>query len=246
MACSLLAEDPPRSPGRPPTGAARLGGAADSDVRGAPGPCLPLAYPAGMTVENRAAGLDPSVFVHPMGLCESDRVGPRTRIWAFAHVLPGAVVGADCNLGDHAFVEGGARIGDRVTVKNAVLLWDGVTVEDEVFLGPNAVFTNDLAPRAGARKAPGERVPTLVRRGATVGANATIVCGNEIGAWAMIGAGAVVTRDVPPFALMAGVPARRIGWVSHDGERLGADLVCPRSGRRYREAGPDRLEEIVE
>jgi UDP-2-acetamido-3-amino-2,3-dideoxy-glucuronate N-acetyltransferase len=186
-----------------------------------------------MTVENRAAGLDPSVFVHPMGLCESDRVGPRTRIWAFAHVLPGAVVGADCNLGDHAFVEGGARIGDRVTVKNAVLLWDRVTVEDEVFLGPNAVFTNVLAPRAGARKAPGELVPTLVRRGATVGANATVVCGVTVGRHAFVAAGAVVARDVPDHALVAGNPARRTGWVCACGQRLDDLLACA-CGRRYR------------
>jgi UDP-2-acetamido-3-amino-2,3-dideoxy-glucuronate N-acetyltransferase len=186
-----------------------------------------------MTVENRVAGLDPSVFVHPMGLCESDRVGPRTRIWAFAHVLPGAVVGADCNLGDHAFVEGGARIGDRVTVKNAVLLWNHVTIEDEVFLGPNAVFTNDLTPRAGARKAPGALVPTLVRRGATVGANATVVCGVTVGRHAFVAAGAVVARDVPDHALVAGNPARRTGWVCACGRTLDDRLACA-CGRRYR------------
>jgi UDP-2-acetamido-3-amino-2,3-dideoxy-glucuronate N-acetyltransferase len=186
-----------------------------------------------MRIENRAAGLDPSVFVHPIGLCESDRVGPRTRTWAFAHVLEGAVVGADCNLGDHAYVEGGARIGDRVTVKNAVLVWDRVTVEDEVFLGPNMVFTNDLTPRAGARKGPAGLVPTLVRRGATVGANATVLCGVTIGRHAFVAAGAVVTRDVPDHALVAGNPATRTGWVCTCGQRLDDALTCA-CGRRYR------------
>ena len=180
-----------------------------------------------------AVGLDPSVFVHPRGLCESDRVGPRTRIWAFAHVLPGARVGADCNVGDHAFIEGGAVLGDRVTVKNAVLVWDGVTVEDEVFLGPNMIFTNDLAPRAAFKKSPDELLSTLVRRGATIGANATVLCGITIGEQAFVAAGAVVVRDVPAHALVVGNPARRIGWVCACGRRLGNDLACA-CGRAYR------------
>lgn len=188
---------------------------------------------------------DPSVFVHERALCESDAVGPRTRIWAFAHVMAGAVVGADCNVGDHAFVETGARIGDRVTVKNGVAVWDKVTIEDEVFLGPNATFTNDLRPRAGFRKPPERFLPTLVRRGATLGANATVVCGVTIGAAAFVGAGAVVVHDVPSHALVVGNPARRIGWVCACGERLPAALVCE-CGRRYRTAGADGgLEPIV-
>ena len=152
-----------------------------------------------------------NVFVHPKGLCESDQVGERTRVWAFAHVLPGARVGADCNICDHAFIEGGAVVGDRVTVKNAVLVWDGVTVEDEVFLGPNMVFTNDLRPRATSTD--WQVTPTLVRTGASIGANATIVCGNEIGRWATVGAGAVVVRPVEDHELVVGNPARRAGWV---------------------------------
>jgi acetyltransferase-like isoleucine patch superfamily enzyme len=182
--------------------------------------------------------LDPSVFVHPLALCESDRIGPRTRIWAFAHVLPGARVGADCNLGDHAFVEGGARLGDRVTVKNAVLIWDKVTVEDDVFLGPGMAFTNDLTPRVGFRKAPQELVATLVRRGASVGANATVVCGTTLGEYCFIGAGAVVTSDVPAFALMVGVPARRVGWMCQCGERLpdSGEGRCEACGTEYERA----------
>jgi acetyltransferase-like isoleucine patch superfamily enzyme len=176
--------------------------------------------------------LDPSVFVHPSALCESDDVGPRTRVWAFAHVMAGAVVGADCNVCDHAFIESGARLGDRVTVKNNVLVWDRVTVEDEVFLGPNAVFTNDLNPRVAFKKSPARFTPTLVRRGASIGANATIVCGVTIGVQSMVGAGSVVTRDVPPHALVAGNPARRIGWVCSCGERLGEALTCT-CGRSY-------------
>ena len=177
---------------------------------------------------------DPSVFVHDRALCESDDVGARTRIWAFAHVLKGARIGADCNVGDHAFIEGGAVIGDRVTVKNCVLVWDGVTVEDDVFLGPNMVFTNDMWPRAGFKKpATAWLVPTRVERGAAIGANATIVCGVKIGAAAFIGAGSVVVRDVPAHALVVGSPARRIGWVCACGARLAANLVCG-CGRRYR------------
>jgi len=179
------------------------------------------------------------VFVHPMGLCESSSVGPGTRVWAFAHVMTGAVVGAGCNIGDHAFIERGARIGDRVTVKNAVLVWDRVTIEDDVFLGPNAVFTNDLVPRAARKKAPDELLPTLVKRGATVGANATIVCGVTIGEHAFVAAGAVVTRDVPAHALVAGNPARPVGWVCACGERLDPELSC-RCGRKYRPAAAER------
>jgi UDP-2-acetamido-3-amino-2,3-dideoxy-glucuronate N-acetyltransferase len=178
---------------------------------------------------------DQSVFVHPNALCESDDVGPRTRVWAFAHVMSGAVVGSDCNICDHAFIESGARIGNHVTVKNNVLLWDKVTIEDEVFLGPNAVFTNDLTPRVAFKKKPEDFKPTLVRRGASIGANATIVCGVTIEEQAMVGAGAVVTRDVPAYALVVGNPARQIGWMCACGERLGDDLVCRRCGRRYRE-----------
>ena len=176
---------------------------------------------------------DPSVFVHEKALCETDDVGARTRIWAFAHVMRGATVGADCNIGDHAFIEGGAKLGSHVTVKNAVLVWDKVTVEDNVFLGPNMVFTNDVNPRAGFRKSPDRFLPTLVKRGASIGANATIVCGVTIGENAFIGAGAVVIRDVPAHAVVVGNPSRRIGWMCGCGEKLPAKLACA-CGRRFR------------
>jgi len=135
-------------------------------------------------------------------------------------------------------------VGDDCKIQNNVSLYKGVTLEDGVFCGPSCVFTNVNNPRAEIERKDEFR-PTLVRRGATIGANTTIVCGHTIGAYAFIAAGAVVTQNVPDFALMAGVPARRIGWMSRDGERLGPDLVCPRSGRRYREAGPDSIEEIA-
>ena len=140
------------------------------------------------------------VFVHPLGVCETDTVGAGTRIWAFAHVLAGAAIGADCNICDHAFIEGGAVVGDRVTVKNGVTIWDGVTIEDDAFIGPNVVFTNDFVPRAHIRRSPDELERTLVRSGASIGANATVVCGVTIGANALVGAGTVVIRDVPAHA----------------------------------------------
>jgi acetyltransferase-like isoleucine patch superfamily enzyme len=177
--------------------------------------------------------VESTVFVHPNGLCESTQIGSRTRVWAFAHILPGAVIGADCNICDHAYVEGNVRVGDRVTVKNGVMLFDGVTVEDDVFLGPNATFTNDLNPRAKVKKGPDQLLPTVVRRGATIGANATIVCGVTIGSGAFVAAGAVVTTDVPAYGLVAGNPARRIGWICDCGERLSDSLLCS-CGRGYR------------
>jgi acetyltransferase-like isoleucine patch superfamily enzyme len=183
---------------------------------------------------------DPSVFVHAKGLCESDDVGPRTRVWAFAHVMEGAVVGADCNVGDHAFIERGARLGDRVTVKNAVLVWDGVTVEDEVFLGPNMVFTNVRDLRAALRPRPDQFLPTRIRRGASIGANATIVCGVTVGERALVGAGSVVAADVPAYALVVGNPARRVAWVCECGAQLPPELGCA-CGRRYRLAGEQGL-----
>lgn len=172
--------------------------------------------------------------IHPAALCESDDVGAGTRIWAFAHVLPGARIGRDCNVCDHAFVEGGVSVGDRVTIKNGVMLFTGVTVEDDVFLGPGVIFTNDRMPRRERPKTPDELLPTVVRQGASLGAGVVVVCGTEIGEYALIGAGAVVVRDVPAHGLMVGNPAHRLGWVCACGDRLTATLRCAACGERYR------------
>jgi acetyltransferase-like isoleucine patch superfamily enzyme len=137
-----------------------------------------------------------------------------------------AVLGEGCNVGDHAFVETGARIGNHVTLKNAVLVWDGVSLEDDVFVGPNAVFTNVARPRVGYKRGREQFEKTLVRRGATIGANATIVCGITIGERAFVGAGAVVTKDVPAHALVVGSPGRRIGWACDCGIKLPDSLRC--------------------
>ena len=175
----------------------------------------------------------PGVFVHPHALCESQNVGTGTRVWAFAHILPGAVIGTDCNVCDGAYIEGGVVVGDRVTIKNHVLIFDGVRVEDDVFLGPAVVFTNDLRPRAHIKRVGDSLLPTTIRRGATLGAGATVVCGTTVGANAFVGAGAVVTRDVPPYAFIIGNPACQIGWVCTCGERLPDDLHCAECGRAF-------------
>mgnify|MGYP000428947111 CR=1 FL=1 len=176
---------------------------------------------------------DPSVFVHERALCETETIGARTRVWAFAHVMKNAVVGSDCNIGDHAFIESGARVGNHVIVKNAVLIWDKVTIEDEVFLGPNMVFTNDFIPRVAFKNPPEAFLPTLVRRGSSIGANATIVCGVTLGEQCFVGAGSVVIRNVPAYAMVAGNPARRIGWMCACGKKLPPGLACG-CGRSYR------------
>ncbi|MFN7974956.1 MAG: acyltransferase [Acidobacteriota bacterium] len=170
--------------------------------------------------------LDSSVFLHAHALCESEDVGARTRIWAFAHVMRGARVGSDCNVGDHAYIEAGAVVGNGVTVKNGVMIWDKVTIEDDVFIGPGAVFTNDPTPRAHTKKPPSTFAATVVKRGATIGANATVVCGVTVGPSAFVGAGAVVVRDVAAHALVVGVPARRVGWACRCGLRLPRSLRC--------------------
>lgn len=169
----------------------------------------------------------PVHYQHPLALVESTSIGKGTRVWAFAHVMKGAKIGQDCNIGDHAFVESGARIGNGVTIKNGVAVWEGVTLEDFTFAGPNAVFTNDLRPRSP--RFPGGKVrykdkswlgKTRVKRGASIGANATVVCGVTIGEFAMIGAGAVVSKNVPAHALWLGVPGKLAGHVCECGEKL--------------------------
>ena len=164
-----------------------------------------------------------SFFVHPQGICESATVGEGTRIWAFAHVLPGAQIGRDVNINDGVFVENDVVIGDRVTVKCGVQVWDGVRLEDDVFVGPNATFTNDPFPRS--KEYPDSFVQTVVRQGASIGGGAVILPGRTIGQRAMVGAGAVVTRDVPAHAIVAGNPARIIGYVD-DANVRGAESTA--------------------
>ncbi len=181
-------------------------------------------------------------FKHPLALVESEEIGPGTRVWAWAHVMEGARVGAECNIGEHCFIERGVVLGDRVTVKNGVAVWEGVTTEDDVFLGPNAVLTNDIRPRSKVLQ---EKVArTLLRQGASVGANATILCGITVGRHALIGAGAVVTRDVPDHGLVVGNPGRLRGYVCVCTRRLEFDDAGARCGCGRRFVKRDRVEEL--
>lgn len=189
-----------------------------------------------------AASARPRVFVHESAYVDEPcEIGEGTKVWHFSHLLPGTRIGRHCTLGQNVMVGPDVTVGDGCKIQNNVSVYRGVTLEDGVFCGPSCVFTNVANPRAEVDRT-AELRPTTVGRGATIGANATVVCGHRIGPWAMVAAGAVVTADVPAHALVAGVPARRIGWMSHAGERLGDDLVCPRTGRRYLLVGPDRLE----
>jgi len=181
--------------------------------------------------------------IHPSAIVDEGAVlGDGCRVWHFVHISAGARIGTDCSFGQNVYVGNDVRIGNRVKIQNNVSVYDAVTLEDEVFCGPSMVFTNVYNPRAAvARK--GEYRRTLVQRGATLGANCTIVCGITIGQHAFVGAGAVVNRDVPDFALMLGVPARQAGWMSRFGERLAlplqgeAEAVCRHTGDRYRLTG---------
>ena len=178
-------------------------------------------------------------FVHESSYVdEGARIGTGTKIWHFCHVMPGAVIGERCNLGHNVVVMPGTRIGNNVKIQNNVSIYEGVTLEDDVFCGPSCVFTNVLNPRSHVSRKHEFR-PTLVKRGASIGANATIICGVTLGEYAFIGAGAVVTSDVPAHALMVGVPARRVGWMCQCGERLppaGGKTTCPVCGATYEEA----------
>ena len=178
-----------------------------------------------------------SYFCHETAVVDAGvEIGAGTKIWHFAHVLGGSRIGAHCVISQNAMIGPNVTVGDGCKIQNNVSLYEGVTLEDDVFCGPSMVFTNVLLPRAFVNRR-SEFLPTLIRRGASIGANATIVCGNTVGAYAMVGAGAVVTRDVDDHALVVGAPAVRIGWVSRSGDRLGPDLVCPRTGEHYREQG---------
>jgi UDP-2-acetamido-3-amino-2,3-dideoxy-glucuronate N-acetyltransferase len=183
----------------------------------------------------------PNVRIHESSYVDEPvQIGEGTRIWHFCHILGEVTIGRNCSIGQNVMIGPRVTVGNNCKIQNNVSLYEGVTLEDEVFCGPSCVFTNVLNPRSAVSRKTEFR-PTMVKRGATIGANATVVCGHTIGSYAFIGAGAVVTADVPDFALMAGIPARRIGWMSHHGEHLGDDLVCPATRRRYREAAPDRL-----
>lgn len=173
-------------------------------------------------------------FVHESSYVDDDVIiGSNTKIWHFCHIQSGAVIGSGCSLGQNVNVGNNVRIGNGVKVQNNVSIYSGVELEDDVFCGPSMVFTNDLTPRAKYPKGSAHYKKTLVRHGATIGANATIVCGHTIGKWAMIAAGAVVTKDVSAYALMAGVPARQTGWVCECGQVLEKELTCACCQRTY-------------
>ncbi len=188
----------------------------------------------------------PGALIHVSSYVdEGASVGPGTRIWHFCHVLAGTVIGANCSLGQNVMVGPRVTIGNGCKIQNNVALYDGVELADEVFCGPSCVFTNVLNPRAAvSRKDEFRRTP--VGRGVTIGANATIVCGHSLAEYCFIGAGAVVTKDVPAFAVMLGAPARRVGWMSKAGERLGPDLVCPGTGEHYRELKSDGQQTLLQ
>jgi len=182
---------------------------------------------------------DQDYFVHESAYVDPGaKIGKGTKIWHFCHIMSGAEIGENCTLGQNVFVAKNVKIGNNVKIQNNVSVYEGVILEDYVFCGPSCVFTNVRTPRSAfPRNRSEDYIPTIVKRGATIGANATVVCGVTIGEWAFVAAGAVVTKDVPPYALVAGVPARQIGWACRCGIRLKEEngvLVCPSCGRRYR------------
>lgn len=180
--------------------------------------------------------IDPTAFVHESSYVDDGAtIGAKSKVWHFCHIMPGAVIGHGCNLGQNVVVMNGVRMGNNCKIQNNVSLYEGVILEDDVFCGPSMVFTNVMNPRSHVSRK-NEYRKTLVRRGAAIGANATIVCGTTLGEYCFVGAGAVITRDVPPFAVMAGVPARRIGWMCQCGQRLAdaiGDARCDACGSRY-------------
>jgi acetyltransferase-like isoleucine patch superfamily enzyme len=188
----------------------------------------------------------PAVSIHESAYVDTDvEIGDGTRVWHFTHIMSRVRIGRDCTIGQNNLIGSDVIVGDRCKLQYNVALFPGVTLEDGVFCGPSCVFTNVFNPRAEIERK-NEFRPTLVRRGATLGANATIVCGHVLGAYCFVGAGSVVTHDVPAFALIAGNPGRRIGWMSMAGGRLGDDFVCPIDGSRYRLTAEERLEAVGE
>ena len=175
---------------------------------------------------------------------ENVTIGSRTRVWHFSHILSNCDIGEDCSFGQNVVVGPNVSVGNRVKIQNNVSVYEGVTLEDGVFCGPSCVFTNVNNPRSEiVRK--DEYRKTTVKRGASIGANATIICGHDLGEYCFIAAGAVVTKEVPAYALMAGTPAKRIGWMSKAGGRLGDDLICPIAGVAYRQITPNKIEEMT-
>ena len=177
------------------------------------------------------------MYIHPSSFAdEGCQIGEGTKVWHFCHIMPKAVIGKNCSLGQNVFVANNVTIGDNVKIQNNVSLYEGVTCEDNVFLGPSMVFTNVMNPRSGIERKD-EYKKTLIKKGASIGANATIVCGITLGEYCFIGAGAVVLKDVPAYALMAGVPAKQIGWMSRYGLKLDFDktgkAACPTTGEKY-------------
>lgn len=171
-------------------------------------------------------------FCHRLSDVQSTKIGEGTFIWQYVVVLKDAIIGKNCNINAHVFIENIVKIGDNVTVKSGVQIWNGITLEDNVFIGPNVTFTNDLAPRS--KQYPDELLSTIVKTGASIGANATIIAGNEIGEYALIGAGAVVTKPVGRNELWLGNPARHVGYITNDGDILDLDLFNKISRRKYR------------
>tara|TARA_A100001015_G_scaffold189371_1_gene210962 strand:- start:2134 stop:2727 length:594 start_codon:yes stop_codon:yes gene_type:complete len=186
------------------------------------------------------------VFVHESSYVDDGvEIGAGTRVWHFSHILGNTKLGENCSLGQNVVVGPNVVIGKNVKIQNNVSVYDGVTLEDGVFCGPSCVFTNVNNPRSEIVRRDEFR-KTIVRRGASIGANATIVCGHDLGEYCFIAAGATVTKEVPAYALMAGTPARRIGWMSKAGARIGNDLVCPEDGTKYKEVSENELVEIVD
>ena len=184
------------------------------------------------------------IFVHETSyIDENVSIGSGTKIWHFSHILANCNIGRDCSFGQNVVLGPNVVIGNQVKIQNNVSIYEGVTLEDKVFCGPSCVFTNVNNPRSEiVRK--DEYRQTLVKKGASIGANATIVCGNDLGEYCFVAAGAVVTKEVPAFALVAGTPAKIIGWMSKAGGRLGEDLICPISGTAYEFIAPNKLEEV--
>lgn len=182
-------------------------------------------------------------FTHPQAIVETSNIGEDTRVWAFAHILPGAVVGSNCNINDHTFIENDVVIGNNVTVKSGVYIWDGLRIKDNVFIGPNVTFTNDLRPRS--KQYPLEFMKTTIDEWASIGANSTIIAGVTIGSYAMIGAGSLVSKDIPNNTLWYGNPARFKAYICNCGEKLNDHLECVSCDKKYQFADDKTLQEKV-